>query len=255
MNIGEAFQFLEYLANKTGSGGYIQPEQRTMYAQQAEMEFFSTYYDNVKQYSKATKDVRASKSPLFGYADSQRIDDNLRPYMTSKLLVLNANGEDTLPSDYLHPTGFFATYQSSVSTIPDSIDCGFGATKVKTTSETLVRVKFFLPDTFGLRVGSASIPPTLRYPVAKMEGNTVTLAPKNTYKPTLSYLRKPLGAIYNYTLNESGDPVYNPTGSRDWEAPVDCHLELIIKMLGYVGIHVRDNVSSEYAAFKNQSGT
>jgi len=160
MNIGEAFQFLEYLANKTGSGGYIQPEQRTMYAQQAEMEFFSTYYNNVKQYS------RESKSPLFGYADSQRIDDNLRPYMTSKLLTLNANGEDTLPSDYLHPTGFFATYQSFVSTIPDSIDCGFGATKVKTTSETLVRVEFFLPDTFGLRVGSASIPPTLRYPIA-----------------------------------------------------------------------------------------
>lgn len=249
MNIGEAFQFLEYLANKTGSGGYIQPEQRTMYAQQAEMEFFSTYYNNVKQYSRETK------SPLFGYADSQRIDDNLRPYMTSKLLTLNADGQDTLPDDYLHPTGFFATYQFFTSTTPDSIDCGFGTKKTTVANEANVRVEFFLPDTFGLRVGSASIPPTLRYPIAKMEGNTVTLAPKNTYKPTLSYLRKPLGAIYNYTLNESGDPVYNPIGSRDWEAPVDCHLELIIKMLGYVGIHVRDNMASEYSAFKNQQGT
>lgn len=249
MNIGEAFQFLEYLANKTGSGGYIQPEQRTMYAQQAEMEFFSTYYNNVKQYS------RGDKTPLFGYADTQRVDDNLRPYMTSKLLTLNTDGQDTLPGDYLHPTGFFATYQSTVSSIPDSIDCGFGATKVVTTKEANVEVKILTPDTFGIRVGSASTPPTLRYPIAKMEGNTVTLSPKNTYKPTLSYLRKPLGAVYNYTLNESGDPVYNPTGSRDWEAPADCHLELIIKMLGYVGVHVRDNVASEYAAFKNQSGT
>jgi hypothetical protein len=249
MNIGEAFQFLEYLANKTGSGGYIQPEQRTMYAQQAEMEFFSTYYNNVKQYS------RGDKTPLFGYADTQRVDDNLRPYMTLKLLQPNADGIDTLPSDYLHPTGFFATYKSSTSSVVDSIDCGFEQNKVVTAKESNVEVKILMPDTFGIRLNSASTPPTLRYPIAKMEGNTVTIAPSNTYKPTLSYLRKPTGAVYAYTLNESGDPIYNPTLSKDWEAPADCHIELVIKMLGYVGIHVRDNSVSEYAAFKNQSGT
>lgn len=250
MNIGEAFQFLEYLANKTGSGGYIQPEQRTMYAQQAEMEFFSTYYNNVKQYS------RGDKTPLFGYADTQRVIDNLRPYMASpKLLTLDANGSAALPDDYLHPTGFFATYQSITSITNDSIDCGFGAKKVMTTTESIQPIIILNVDTFGLRLGSASIPPTLQYPIAKFEGKTVTVAPKNTYKPTLSYLRNPLGAVYNFTKDASGDPVYNPTGSRDWEAPADCHLELIIKMLSYVGVHVRDNVVSEYSAFKNQSGT
>ena len=46
MNIGEAYQFIEYLANKSGSGGYIPPDQRTVLAQRAELGFVTKYQDN-----------------------------------------------------------------------------------------------------------------------------------------------------------------------------------------------------------------
>lgn len=52
MNAGEVYQRYQTLANKAGNGGYATPERFALDYKQAEMQFFSTNYDNVKQYSK-----------------------------------------------------------------------------------------------------------------------------------------------------------------------------------------------------------
>lgn len=248
MDIGEAFDFIEYLSNKSGNGGYIPAEKRTMLAQRAELEFVSKYYNNVKQYD------RNNKTPIYGYADTQRIYDNLQPYMKSVTFAQNSQGEAQMPSDYLHPIGFFATYYRTTYTTVDSIDCGTTVQKTASTSVERPDIKILTPDKFGFRLNSTIKPPTLDYPIAKITGNTITIAPYNTMLPKLDYIRKPAGAIYNYTQSGNSKPVYNPTGSVSWEAPEDCHNELCIMVLDYVGIHVSGDMITEYARFKEQTG-
>lgn len=246
MNIGEAFRFIEYLSNKTGNGGYIKPSDRTMLAQNAETEFVSTYYNNVKQYA------RGDKTPVYGYADSQRINDNLAPYMKSTTLAFT-NGIAQKPVDFLHPTGFFATYQHATVKANESLDCG-EQTVTTTTTDKVVVVDILLPDTFGIRLSSATTPPTLKYPIAKFEGDKIIVAPANTYQPVLHYIRKPLGSVYAFTGNEN-DFEFDPINSRDWEAPMDCHIELCNTILGYLGIKTRDSILMEYNNYIAQKGT
>jgi hypothetical protein len=248
MNIGEAFDFIEYLSNKSGGGGYIPPAQRTMLAQRAEIEFVSKYYNNVKQYD------RNNKTPIYGYADTQRIYDNLQPYMKSVVLTPNSSGTVALPADYLHPIGFFATYYRTTYTTVDSIDCGTTIEKTATTATERPEVKILTPDKFGFRLSSSIKPPATDYPIAKIEGNVITIAPYNTLMPKLDYIRKPTGAVYNYTQTGNEKPVYVPAGSLPWEAPEDCHNELCAMVLQYVGIHVSGDIITEFARYKEQTG-
>lgn len=248
MNIGEAFDFIEYLSNKSGNGGYIPPDKRTMLAQRAEIEFVSKYYNNVKQYD------RNNKTPIYGYADTQRIYDNLQPYFADTVFSVNTDGEAALPSDYLHHIGFFCTFYRTTYTVVDSIDCGTTVQKTAITSAERPEIKILTPDKFGFRLNSSIKPPTTEYPIAKFEGSKVVIAPYNTMLPRLTYIRKPKGAVYNYTQSGNSKPVYNPIGSVSWEAPEDCHNELCVMVLSYVGVHVSGDMITEYARFKEQTG-
>lgn len=249
MDIGTAFSFIDYLANKASNGGYIPPSKRTMLAQRAEIEFVSKYYNNVKQYE------RGDKTPLYGYADTQRVYDNLRPYIVPDfLLTPDSSGSATLPSDYLHPIGFFATYRRSVTASAETLDCGDDKLKTTTISDRKVDVKILTPDQYGYRLSSELKPPTLEYPIAKFTGNLVTIAPSTTLLPKIDYLRKPTGAIYNYTQSGNEPPVYVPDGSLSWEAPEDCHNELCTMVMQYVGIHVSGDMITEFARYKERTG-
>jgi hypothetical protein len=249
MNAGEAYEFVNYLANRASSGGFIPPGQFTMLMQRAEDEFVSKYYNNVKQYSKG------DPTALYAFGDTQRVRDNLRPYKKTYSFGTLAGGTAQLPSDYLHPIGFFATYRYTTPTYgPKSLDCGNGSTATTTTSDRTVEVKLLEDDEYGIRLGSTIKPPTNEYPIARFSGNTAYFAPSTTLLPILHYIKKPSGARFGYTLNADGDPVYDPSTSQSWEAPTDCHNELVEMILQYVGIHVNGEMTTEFARYKENTG-
>lgn len=257
MNAGEAYSFVQYLANKSSSGGFIKPEYFTDLMQRAEMEFVFKNYNNNKQYT------RNEATPIYGFGMSQRMRDNLRPYKKTYVFTSLSNGSAALPSDYLHPIGFFADYyssSSSTSNTTESLDCGIpafpkkNATLVYSTTAKSVEVKLLEDDEFGSRVGSVTRTPTNEYPIAKFVGNTAYFAPTTTSRPTLHYIKKPDGAIFGYTLDTNGDAIYNPSTSKDWEAPVDCHNELCIMICQYVGIHVSSDTITEFSRYKENTG-
>jgi hypothetical protein len=109
-------------------------------------------------------------------------------------------------------------------------------------------------DEFGSRQGSVTRLPTLEYPIAKIDNTTITFAPSTTLLPVLYYIKKPIGAIYGYTLDENGNAIYDPATSRSWEAPEDCHNELCEMICQYVGIHVQSTELTEFARYKETTG-
>ena len=244
MNIGEAYQFIEYLANKSGSGGYIPPDQRTLLAQRAELGFLTKYYK-----------VSIGEIPLDATMSSsmQRVMDALLKYRKTHILTKSGTYY-ALPEDYLHVTGFFSQHDESVTTQTNSISCGDDGIKTTTIKPQVVKVKVFRPDTFGIRVGSTVKPPSSKYPISTFEGSFVKTAPATITNPTLNYIRKPIGAIYNYTKDGNNPPVYNPTGSVSWEAGEDYHNEICAILLSYVGVHVSGDMISQFAQFKQDNG-
>lgn len=244
MNIGEAYQFIEYLANKSGSGGYIPPEQRTLLAQRAELGFVTKYYK-----------IMIGEIPLNTVENSsmQRVYDALLNYRKTQALVKNGSYY-SLPTDYLHTTGFFSEYTSTTTKTSNSISCGDDGIKTTTIKPQVVKVEVFRPDTFGIRVGSTIKPPSSKYPISTFEGSFVKTAPATIANPTLNYIRKPTGAVYNYTKEGNNPPVYNPIGSVSWEAGEDYHNEICAILLSYVGVHVSGDMISQFAQFKQDNG-
>jgi len=247
MNIGQAYEWTNELANKSASGGYVDPDLFTIHATNAQMSFFSTQYNNVEEYTQQVK------LPRHAYADTQRVLDNMRPWLKNKTLVLDGNGECPLPDDYKHPAAFFCTYQYNVNSFKESLDCDSTSTTV-VPKTTIKRVELLSSDTYGFRLGSNIEPPTLEYPISKFEANTIYITPVNTYLPVLTYLREPTPPKFGYTGTKRM-PIYDPTTSVDWEAPSDCHNELIYTVLTYIGIRVTSAEITAFAERKLQQGS
>lgn len=250
MNAGEAYDFVKYLANKSSYGGTIPPNEFTQLMQRAEMEFVYKYYNNPKEYT------QKNPSPNYPYGITQRVRDNIRPYKKSVTFTNLVNGTAQLPSDYLHPIGFFATYNHAQIVEPqESLDRTRPSKYTTTTTVSeKVTVQLLEDDEFGSRQGSVTRLPTLEYPIAKIDNTTITFAPSTTLLPVLYYIKKPIGAIYGYTLDENGNAIYDPATSRSWEAPEDCHNELCEMICQYVGIHVQSTELTEFARYKETTG-
>lgn len=73
-----------------------------------------------------------------------------------------------------------------------------------------------------------------------------TVYPTATTSVTVKYLRLPVDVIWNYTLDGSGRPVYNPTGSVSPEWMDNDIDELIARALKILGVSIKENALVSY---------
>lgn len=250
MDIYESYLDLNRLAAKASTGGLNKPEDWTQWADKAQREFVSKYYGNVMAENKS------KGFPLYGFEATQRVRSNLRPFITRVTLVPDpTTGQVQLPPDYWQPWGFFCKYAKTVVSVSESLDCGVGGKKTSTVNLLDKPVKLLDSDEYGYRLDSSVQPPTLDHPICKFEGNTAFFAPFNVNMPVLTYIRRPKPTVFNFTLDANGEPVYNPTGSVGWEAPEDCHNELVNFAMEYLGIRTSSDNVTAYARYKEQTGS
>jgi hypothetical protein len=92
-------------------------------------------------------------------------------------------------------------------------------------------------------VNSNLTAPTSSYPVYTMDQNGILVYPTSiTTNVTSQYLRYPRDPQWTYTVNGFGDPFFNPNDSNyvDFELPLDDFANLVIKILEYAGISIRE---------------
>jgi hypothetical protein len=92
--------------------------------------------------------------------------------------------------------------------------------------------------------------PTTSYPVYTMDQNGIvvyptTIAPPPPYSSTsisAQYLRYPKDPQWTYSTSPLGDPLFNPGAPtyQDFELPLDDFANLVIKILEYSGISIRE---------------
>lgn len=105
------------------------------------------------------------------------------------------------------------------------------------------------------------VAPTTTYPIYLYENNKLYVYPQTiTSGVTVSYLRKPLDVIWNFTI-PSGQNYYqyNPTNSVDFELSKTEQTNIILKILLYSGVVIRDpqiiNVAAQQVQQEVQRST
>jgi len=89
--------------------------------------------------------------------------------------------------------------------------------------------------------------PSSNLPVAKYNGNKLTVFPDpGVYADTdvvFNYIRKPIDPVWNYTVGAVGQYVFDPVSngvSKDFEISDSQQTEVILEILKYSGVIVRD---------------
>ena len=105
------------------------------------------------------------------------------------------------------------------------------------------------------------IAPTVTYPIYLLEDNKVYLYPQTiTSDIKVSYLRKPADVTWNFTI-PSGQNYYqyNPTNSVNFELSPTEQANIILKILLYSGVVIRDpqivNIAAQQVQQENQRST
>ena len=230
MDINQCKIFFDDLLNKYQVGGYVSPEQFDLYAGQAQYELYVERMGNPNTLAQGTG------TPREGLALSSTISDDLKVFLTRA----NINMSDVPNTPYmegLFPSDYYY-YDSSRVLLGNSLN----------------PVKVIDEDKFNGRVISKIVPPTNEFPIGLIIGNKIQIAPKNVYVVNMSYYRKPVAPVWNYTLNGSGYPVYNSTGSVDFELPDNTHNEIIMKMLKYMGITLREGEIYQMSQAQDNQG-
>ena len=194
--------------------GYITPLEFNLFAKQAQLEIFGQYMFN---YSNAINKQNARMHGE-GYTDiPKNMAEVIDSFSTFNSLTYNVvTNKFNLPNDY-----FFL----------DKVVYNNSKEVEKVSHRKILNL-----------VNSNLTAPTTAYPVYTMDENGILIYPTSiTTNITSQYLRYPKDPQWTYT-SPSGDPLFDPSSStyQDFELPLDDFANLVIKILEYAGISIRE---------------
>lgn len=227
MTIDTAYEFVKDLANKEQKG-FIPSATFNRYAERAQMEVFMQRYGNPREYQPGRP------IPRITYSSTQKIHDDLRPFIRKIVLHLDRLGRASYPEDYIH-----------LSSIRYTV--------TKNGRHEQVAVKVTPDDRLAYRLSSRLVAPTKEYPICAMFDHYIQFYPENLVGINFTYLRQPMVPKWAFTIVNNRE-VYDAGNSLDWEFRDQVHNEICMKILSYIGIHLREGDLLQYAELKNQQG-
>jgi hypothetical protein len=246
ININDFKDFVYMLANKSGKGT-ITPAQFNLAVKAGLDEWTFNRIGNVKEYQPGRP------IPRVAYEMTQHITDDLRHLKEVRDVEIDTSGQISIPDGstitdvngsvmpkFLHWSSLRAYYK-----IKQSDDTW------KTTENS---VKLYPDEQIDKVLDSEIIPPTTSYPVGTMWSDKVQVWPvSGLQRLRLTYLRQPTTPSWAYTTVNSR-PVYDSANSVDIDAPDDAQNELAMNVLGFLGIHLRDQNLMQYSNLNKQQG-
>ena len=230
MTIDEIYRTVRVIANKE-QRGFLKPSEFNLLADKAQMELFTQRYNNVKEYQTVrAKTGSYTVAPGVSYATSQKVIDDLRPFVTYAESLTFSGGWWQYPTNYLH-----------------ALSLSFGGYPIEFVGE----------DRLFNRLNSSIVAPSIEHPIAVQAANGfiiyTTTSAVGSGLAFLTYLRRPHRPYWAFT-EVDGNPIYNPTNSVNFEFEDQVHNELITKILTYLGIHIRDKDIYTYSTAQEQTG-
>ena len=216
VNINNVYQKVLALANKE-QRGYITPQEFNLFADHAQMEMFEQYFYDLNQLS--------------------RINSNSKEYSD---IVDNLNEK----------ISFFEVINATVTNSGTTLTASTGTEiyRVGTVMHVDVEIEEVQRNQLLYINKSPLTKPTDARPIYVRENeNTIRIYPASITAATFDYIKRPTAPNWMYVV-VNDKPLYNPTGSVDFELHASEETELVYRILALAGIAVEKPQLTQVAA-------
>ena len=212
--------------------GYMTPDEFNKIGSQVQREIFEAYFEDLNQ------QLRIPQSDV-EYSDRVAITDE-------KIAEFKTENDQTVAEKTIGGTNPFTT--------PSEL-YRLGSITYEPNTSTYKEVQ---------RVGRAEIynirkapltAPTTNYPIYLYEDNKALVYPETIVDPThikMQYVKKPTDINWAYTTGSLGQLVYDSANSIDFELHNSERTEVVLKVLLYQGVVIRDPQIVQVAASRVQ---
>jgi hypothetical protein len=221
--------------------GYISPSDFNLFAQQAQMEIYEEYY------SSYNKTINAENARVSGteYADIENpIAEVLEGFLRNDTLsqVAPATNQYYVPS--LITTGYNFYMISRLT-------CFNGTTRLGDAEKVANARLYMLLD-------SMLTAPTTKYPSYIIEEDIITVYPdtiNGVSSLKCSYFRLPKDPKWTYINLPNGEPAFDQSQPdyQDFELPFEDEYKLVMKILQYCGMSIREIQVAQYGIQQEQA--
>ena len=231
INVNTVYQTVLLILNKE-QRGYMTPDEFNSVGTQVQLEVFEKYFEDLNQ------QIRVPQTD-FNYSDRvENIDEKIAIFKTFGNAVYDSTSTPgqiyfTLPTtDAYGATATF--YRLGTVTYNNEVEL-----------QRLQRNDFYTSEKSKLTKA------TINFPTYLYENNLLYVRPTTiTSNIQVDYVRKPLNPVWGFTVGTLGQyqydsTVYNSavvpaTGSRNFELHESEQTEIILRILQYAGIIIRD---------------
>jgi hypothetical protein len=219
INVNTVYQTVLMILNKE-QRGYMTPTEFNKVATQVQLEIFEKYFDDLNQ------QLRIPQADT-DYADRQENIDE-------KIAIFKTFGNPTYVS-----TGTLNYFSlPTVDAYGETVDFyRLGTVVYKNTNQIqrLDRSEFYYVDR------SRLTKPTEINPIYLYENNKLFIKPTSiASNVSVDYIRKPKNVVWGFTPGGLGQYVFTETASTNFELHESEQSEVILKILLYSGIIIRD---------------
>jgi len=233
MTIDEVYRLVQTFANKE-QRGFIAPSEFNLLAKQAELELYNKRLSIVKEKAPTKRSqgiYGESLSPELARQDIATFLVGSSVTGVSKLSP-HLGSTFTLTSDYVESMFIHIDEEHSIS--------------------TNIPVDIVEPKDVNQILRSSLVKPSMEYPIALLGADAsgaskvFSVFPENITKVVVYHYRNQNTPKWNY-VTIGGKPVYNHSGSNGFKLSVRCHGEIVVKILEYLGVSIREPEVVQYA--------
>ncbi len=243
LNVNEVYKSVLAILNKE-QRGYITPYEFNLLATQVQLEIFESYFNSLRMAlqkpgndNEYANQIKTLRQKISRFENEEEIT----------VTIVDGKGQGDLTT----LTGLFklgTVYYNNGSKLPVQVE------QVERPEFNLLRRSQLTSPSSSFPVyyqeqGLIKILPAIASVAAGVDGS-----PKQSY--TVEYLRKPVNVVWGYNIGAVGQYEYNAGTSVQFEISPTEQTEVIIKILAYAGVVIRDpeiiQTASQAAAVKDQ---
>lgn len=218
--INEVYENTVSIAQKARHGT-IRIADFNRYANLASMDLFNEKLGTTRDLYKLGKAIDKSSPGM-----NKSIDQALRPFLVTNTSITLTSGIGTIPAQCEFIDAVSSASGSEVKWVPNN------------------KIIPYLKSTIDV--------PTEEYPIYSDLATQIEVYPITLTSILLNYYRTPETVIWAYTL-VSNRPIFNSAGSVNFSWNQTMKLELITRILGYIGITIRDTELVQYASVEEST--
>ena len=229
MTINDIYKLVQAFASKD-QRGFITPSEFNLMAQQAELELYNERLQMVLQGSQIRKSAGYYKESLTPTLAEQDISHFL--FRDTNYILTSDN---SLKADYI---------------------CDIASNPINNSFSSYVNipVDIVTPENVNQILRSSLVKPSVDNPVALLTSKntrykTITVFPDDVDRIAISYYLYDNKPEWGY-VTVSGKAVYDSSSSTPFQISPRCHGELVIKILEYLGVSIREADLVNYSQSK-----